>query len=85
MAHFRRKSETIEAWQFNQAEGAPDWVLEARRADMITRQAGGWYVMAIDYGSLVQIEEGDWIVYGGDGRLTPVKQGLFESQYEAVS
>ncbi|MBB3313648.1 hypothetical protein FHT78_005442 [Rhizobium sp. BK196] len=77
-------AETVEAWQFLEepTDPAPDWYLEALRADMITKQAGGWYVMASDFGSLVQIDEGDWIIHRGDGMLTTLRHGVFESQFE---
>jgi hypothetical protein len=93
MARYVTKPVEIEAHRFDVADpkrDAPDWVLEALRADviMLDDTDDTWYVQTLESGGLApvhRITDGDFVICGVAGEIYPCKPAIFEATYEAVA
>lgn len=96
MARYVKKPVEIDAHQFflptadrHPRDGAPDWFIEALRADVITRaDDGAWYVQTLESGGLAPrhlISDGDFVILGIAGELYACKPDIFAATYEAVA
>ena len=91
MAKYRKKPVVIEAFQYEQVEGAkwaePQWWKDALCKGVGKAGAAWWQPGRLVVGTLEGehiVSPGDWIIRGVAGEIYPCKPDIFEQTYEAV-
>lgn len=93
MTRYVKKPVEIDAHQFDYADpktGAPDWIMDAMRADRIMFDVDGdaWYVQTLESGGLAPrhlISDGDFVIRGIAGELYACKPDIFAASYDEIS
>lgn len=88
MGKYRKKPVVIEAWQSidgcgNHTAGIPHWILDAIASGIIFRKDNSTFIDTFD--GDMKVSDGDWIIRGVKGELSPCKPDIFAATYEPVA